>query len=152
VCINQVVGIVKLKPVAAAVQYSLFGIGSYLIRSVARVFFVQTGGSRTSFNSSSTESAVHHIYVDALSVTKYDDGQSSDKDCGKGGTAASAESGGFSAAELQSFSRIAATEGCIGLLAASLCPQIFGHDLKKLGLLMGLGMVSQCILNWICLC
>jgi DNA replicative helicase MCM subunit Mcm2 (Cdc46/Mcm family) len=88
--------------------------------------------------------------VDALSVTKYDDGQSSDKDCGKDGAAASAESGGFSAAELQSFSRIAATEGCIGLLAASLCPQIFGHDLIKLGLLMGLGMPFPSFLNWVC--
>lgn len=33
---------------------------------------------------------------------------------------------------------IATTEGCLGLLCASLCPDIFGHELVKCGLLLGL--------------
>ena len=46
----------------------------------------------------------------------------------------------FSASEIESVRRIALSEGaggCMGLLVASLCPSIFGHELVKLGLMLG---------------
>ena len=47
----------------------------------------------------------------------------------------------FTKTELESVRTIAhseGTEGCLGLLVASFCPTIFGHELVKLGLLLGM--------------
>jgi DNA replicative helicase MCM subunit Mcm2 (Cdc46/Mcm family) len=46
----------------------------------------------------------------------------------------------FTPSELESVRRIALSDGpggSMGLLVASLCPTIFGHELVKLGLLLG---------------
>ena len=46
----------------------------------------------------------------------------------------------FTKTELESVRAIAlseGSEGCLGLLVASFCPTIFGHELVKLGLLLG---------------
>ena len=43
----------------------------------------------------------------------------------------------FTRNELESVRDIALSQGCLGLLVASLCPTIFGHELVKLGLLLG---------------
>ena len=46
----------------------------------------------------------------------------------------------FSKAELESVRQIAlcdGAEGPLGQLVASLCPTIFGHELVKLGLILG---------------
>ena len=44
----------------------------------------------------------------------------------------------FTERDLIKIRAIAMTEGCLGLLCASLCPDIFGHELVKCGLLLGL--------------
>ena len=44
----------------------------------------------------------------------------------------------FSDEELSLIQQIALHEGCLGLLVSSLCPSIFGHELVKMGLLLGL--------------
>ena len=53
----------------------------------------------------------------------------------------------FSASEIDSVRRIALSEGaggCMGLLVASLCPSIFGHELVKLGLMLGeIGHIAE---------
>ena len=51
----------------------------------------------------------------------------------------------FTPSELDSVRRIALSDGpggSMGLLVASLCPTIFGHELVKLGLLLGNIMLS----------
>ena len=52
----------------------------------------------------------------------------------------------FTPTELESVRRIALSDGpggSMGLLVASLCPTIFGHELVKLGLLLGIVSVSH---------
>lgn len=44
----------------------------------------------------------------------------------------------FTPKELSKIRNIALTNGCFGLLCVSLCPDIFGHELVKAGLLLGL--------------
>lgn len=55
---------------------------------------------------------------------------------------ASAGGGGsqdvFSPEELRRIAEIACSDNCLSLLVASLCPSIFGHELVKMGLLLGL--------------
>jgi DNA helicase MCM8 len=52
--------------------------------------------------------------------------------------AGEAEGGAFSEEERASFENIRATGDSMGLLVASFCPGIFGHESVKLGLLLGL--------------
>ncbi len=98
--------------------------------------------SRRGYGKQQKESGIHTLYVLASSIT-----------CLRGtgrlvagaekttaNTAASDPTSGsintFSESEIASFKQIASCG--ISLLVASLCPPIFGHDIVKLGLLLGL--------------
>lgn len=96
---------------------------------------------------SKQQSGLSTFYMLANSVTTIKGGDSrglgeGKKDQDASGTGASAGSADystpFSEHELRRIGDIALTDGCLGLLVNSLCPTIFGHDLVKLGLLLGL--------------
>ena len=100
--------------------------------------------SRRGFGKQLRESGIHTLYVLASSLT-----------CQRGSVAGSMSKGGhapgtvpralsesgtgstFQDAEVAMFREIAGTD-CLGRLVASLCPTIFGHDLVKFGLLLGM--------------
>ena len=98
--------------------------------------------SRRGFGKQLKESGIHTLYVLASSLT-----------CQRGAAGASgAQTSGtiprtleesstgtsFRDAEVAAFREIAAGRDCLGRLVASLCPTIFGHDLVKFGLLLGM--------------
>ena len=93
------------------------------------------------------QSGLSTFYMLANSVTTIKGGDSrgagegkKDQDANGAGTSAGSAdySTPFSEHELRRIGDIALTDSCLGLLVNSLCPTIFGHDLVKLGLLLGL--------------
>lgn len=76
------------------------------------------------------------LYIDVLSVAT----QKASVGGGEGSQAA------FSQRELRAVAKIASTPNVLALLVASLCPAIFGHEMVKLGLLLGLfGGTAQAV-------
>jgi DNA helicase MCM8 len=55
-----------------------------------------------------------------------------------GGAAARSTLDNFTQEELVKIGKIACSDNCLSLLVSSLCPSIFGQDVVKLGLLLGL--------------
>jgi len=101
--------------------------------------------SRRGFGKQLKESGIHTLYVLASSLTCQRGAASarSSKDRPTSGSVPRSltESGTgttFRDAEVDMFRDIAAGRDCLGRLVASLCPTIFGHDLVKFGLLLGM--------------
>jgi DNA helicase MCM8 len=102
----------------------------------------QTGAPRpaSSFHGDRKESAVHQIYIDGISMVAIDVNEDHDEDTSSLNEQQQRREDAqfFSADEIRRFQQIKQAESCLGLLATSLCPQIFGHTLVKVGLLLGL--------------
>jgi DNA helicase MCM8 len=90
-----------------------------------------------------TEAGLHQLYILANSVAKSK--SSSERNESTVGQKRHRENSrmdsgdvSFSTQDLQDIRSIALTRGCLSLLCASFCPGIFGHELVKTGLLLGL--------------
>ncbi|KAJ1456897.1 MCM2/3/5 family-domain-containing protein [Pelagophyceae sp. CCMP2097] len=77
--------------------------------------------------------SVFVLYLEAVSVVNLTRTQDADADCGADGGADRPSS-----RELARMQAIAADEDPVALVVASLCPSIYGHELVKLSLLLGL--------------
>ncbi len=69
------------------------------------------------------------LYIDGLSVAA---------EKAAIGSGSSSGTSGFSQRDLKAVAKIASQPNILALLTASLCPSIFGHEMVKVGLLMGL--------------
>lgn len=113
------------------------------------VGYVRRGGGGK--GGAGAESGIHQLYILANSLTSLSkqtgntkkrsrpgelgDIKSTD---GDPGTSRFADTTSFSEKSLRIIQSIALNEHCLGLLVGTLCPLIFGHELVKLGLLLGL--------------